>query len=155
MEYREIKDLCKYSGQGKCPINFCSCNAEYCPLIPDLSDCERYCDKVKDLKDTIKILNYKFMQEKTRCGVYESQIFRQKFFEDTTCITEQWLLNAKFKKEGYNKYHNNNIVIYHYDNDPTEWQIFLRQGKNVNKYIAKTVGEFRQFLHLNNENYII
>ena len=57
MEYCEIKDLCKYSGQGKCPINFCSCNAEYCPLTPDLSDCESRCDKVKELQAVISFLD--------------------------------------------------------------------------------------------------
>ena len=72
MEYIEIKDLCKYSGQDKCPINFCSCNAEYCPLVPDTCDCEDNCDKVDNLRYQIRSANCALCKEKNKSSNLET-----------------------------------------------------------------------------------
>lgn len=151
MEYSEIKELCRFSGQDKCPINFCSCNAEYCPLIPDLSDCERYCDKVKELKGTIKTLNYKVMQEKTRCGVLETENFPLKLYADDTPINIVFLAYSHFKKKDY-AYRRDNITVLQYDYDSTKWKIDVTQQNHTDTFTATTIGQFREFLNLCNIN---
>ena len=48
MEFRQVKNFCKYAGAGViCPDNYKHCNADYCPLaiqnIIDDQECDRYC----------------------------------------------------------------------------------------------------------------
>lgn len=51
MEFRQVKELCKYAGPGVlCPDNYKHCNADNCPLaiqsIIDDEECDRYCPVV-------------------------------------------------------------------------------------------------------------
>jgi len=153
MEYREIKDLCKYSGQSKCPKTFCACDAEYCPLVPDTCDCEDSCDKVDELRYKIRSANCALRKEMNKRSVLETENFPLKLYADDTPITSVYLANSHFKKDFY-AYRRDNITVLQCDHDSTKWQIDVAQQNHIDTFTATTIGQFRQFLNLCNINYI-
>lgn len=59
MEFRDVKQMCKYAGPGViCPQNFKNCNADNCPLtaknIIDFDDCDRYCPLVVKYRENAR-----------------------------------------------------------------------------------------------------
>lgn len=59
MEFKEVKNLCKYAGSGViCPDNFKNCNADNCPLaiqsIIDEQECDRYCPIVDKYRGDVR-----------------------------------------------------------------------------------------------------
>lgn len=59
MEFRQVKELCKYAGPGVlCPDNYKHCNADNCPLaiqsIIDEQECDRYCPIIEQYRNDIR-----------------------------------------------------------------------------------------------------
>ena len=59
MEFRQVKELCKYAGPGVlCPQNYKHCNADNCPLaidaIIDEQECDRYCPIVDKYRADVR-----------------------------------------------------------------------------------------------------